>query len=107
MRSVPAQLLNGLREAPWPGNVRELQHYIERAVVTTKGAVLSCTDVVALGLKAAADLRSVSKGAKQHAEKARIIEALTDSKGSRVEAAKILKISRAGLYNKLREYDLT
>ena len=107
MRTVPAHVLHGLREAPWPGNVRELQHYIERAVVTTKGADLSCADVVALGLKTAADLRSVSKGAKQHAEKARIIEALTDSRGNRVQAAKILKISRAGLYNKLREYDLT
>ena len=107
MRTVPALVLHGLREAPWPGNVRELQHYIERAVVTTKGAVLSCGDVVALGLKTAADLRSVSKGAKQHAEKARIIEALRDSKGNRAEAAQILKISRAGLYNKLREYDLT
>lgn len=106
MRTVPAQVLHGLREAPWPGNVRELQHYIERAVVTTKGAALSCADVVALGLKTAPDLRSVSKGAKRHAEKARIIEALTDSRGNRVEAAKILKISRAGLYNKLREYDL-
>ncbi|HKR79978.1 MAG TPA: sigma-54 dependent transcriptional regulator [Nitrospira sp.] len=107
MRTVPTHVLHGLREAPWPGNVRELQHYIERAVVTTKGAVLSCADLVALGLKTAPDLRSVSKGAKQHAEKARIIEALTDSRGNRVEAAKILKISRAGLYNKLREYELT
>ena len=107
MRTVPARVLHGLSEAPWPGNVRELQHYIERAVVTTKGAVLSCAEVVAPRSKMVADLRSVSKGAKQHAEKARIIEALTDSRGNRVKAAKILKISRAGLYNKLREYDLT
>ena len=106
MRTVPAHVLHGLREAPWPGNVRELQHYLERAVVTTKGAVLSCADVVALGLKTAADLRSVSKGAKQHAEKARIIQALEDSQGNRAQAAKTLKISRAGLYNKMREYEL-
>ena len=103
----PAAVLYGLREAPWPGNVRELQHCIERAVVTTKGPALRCADVVALGLKTAADLRSVSKGAKTHAEKSRIIEALKDSRGNRAKAAKTLKISRAGLYNKLREYGLS
>jgi two-component system response regulator AtoC len=104
---VPAAVLQGLRDAPWPGNVRELQHCIERAVVTTKGDVLTCADVVGLGGKTPADLRTVSKGAKHHAEKMRIIEALKDSGGNRARAAKTLKISRAGLYNKLREYDLT
>jgi two-component system response regulator AtoC len=69
--------------------------------------MLSCADVVAPESKTTADLRSVSKGAKKHAEKARIIEALNDSQGNRAEAAKNLKISRAGLYNKLREYGLT
>jgi two-component system response regulator AtoC len=109
-RTVSPEVLRALTEAPWPGNVRELQHCIERAVVTTKGPGLNCADVAALGAKTAgtaADLRSVSKGAKKEAEKARIMQALHDSQGNRAEAAKNLKISRAGLYNKLREYDLT
>ena len=105
-RTLSAEALHALTEAPWPGNVRELQHCIERAVVTTKGALLSCADVV--GLKTASgDLRSVSKDAKKQAEKARIIQALECSQGNRAQAAKNLKISRAGLYNKLREYELT
>jgi transcriptional regulator with GAF, ATPase, and Fis domain len=107
VRTVPTAVLQGLREAPWPGNVRELQHCIERAVVTTKGDALKCADIAAVESKTAADLRSVSKGAKKLAEKARIIEALKESRGNRAQAAKSLKISRAGLYNKLREYDLT
>jgi two-component system response regulator AtoC len=49
----------------------------------------------------------VSKGAKKQAERARIIQALQDSEGNRAQAAKNLRISRASLYNKLREYDLT
>jgi two-component system response regulator AtoC len=108
MRTVPADVLHALTEAPWPGNVRELQHWIERAVVTTKSPVLTCSDMLGIGVNtaAAADLRSVSKGAKKHAEKARIIQALQASHGNRVQAAKHLKISRAGLYNKLREYEL-
>lgn len=107
-RTVSPDLLHVLREAEWPGNVRELQHCIERAVVTTKSHELNCADVVGTRglIVAPADLRSVSKGAKKQAEKARIIQALQDSRGNRAQAAKNLRISRASLYNKLREYDL-
>jgi two-component system response regulator AtoC len=106
-RKVSAEVLQALTGAPWPGNVRELQHWIERAVITTKGAALDCLDILGMNLeKPALDLRSVSKGAKKQAEKARIIQALKDSQGKRTQAAKSLKISRAGLYNKLHEYGL-
>jgi two-component system, NtrC family, response regulator HydG len=108
-RTVSPDVLHALTEAPWPGNVRELQHYIERAVVTTKGSALSCDDLLGGGPNstAAVDLRSVSKCAMRQAERARIIQALEESRGNRAKAAKNLKISRAGLYNKLREYDLS
>ena len=106
-RPVPPDVLHALTEAPWPGNVRELQHCIERAVVTTTGPTLTCADIVGIGSeKAPLDLRSVSKCAMKQAEKARIAQALRESHGNRAKAAKNLKISRAGLYNKLREYDL-
>ena len=108
-RTVSPEVLHSLTEAPWPGNVRELQHYIERAVVTTKGSALNCDDLLGKGppSTAAVDLRSVSKCAMRQAERARIIQALDESRGNRAKAAKNLKISRAGLYNKLREYDLS
>lgn len=106
-RHVSVDVLHALTEASWPGNVRELQHYIERAVVTTAGPELNCKDIVAMGSEPAAlDLRSVSRSAMKKAERARIIQALEQSHGNRVKAAKHLKISRAGLYNKLREYNL-
>ena len=108
VRIVPPELMHALTEAPWPGNVRELQHCIERAVVTTKGHRLTCSDILGLGPdKPALDLRSVSKCAMKQAERVRIIQALQESHGNRARAARILKISRAGLYNKLREYELT
>ena len=107
-RLIPADVLHALMEAPWPGNVRELQHCIERAVVTTKSPVLKCADILGVGVKATAvDLHSVSRGAKKQAEKARIIQALQASQGNRAQAAKSLNISRASLYNKLREYEVT
>ncbi len=107
VRHVSGDALHALTEGSWPGNVRELQHYIERAVVTTAGPELTCKDIVAMGSEPAAlDLRSVSRSAVKKAERARIIQALEQSHGNRVKAAKHLKISRAGLYNKLREYNL-
>jgi two-component system response regulator AtoC len=48
----------------------------------------------------------VSRGAAQQAERVRILEALQEAQGNRVKAARILKISRAGLYNKLKAYQI-
>lgn len=107
VRTVSAEVMHALTQATWPGNVRELQHYIERAVVTTTGPELSCSDIVALGSPpSGGDLRTVVRKASQQAERDRIVEALEETSGNRAKAAKLLKISRAHLYNKLREYGI-
>ncbi|MFO0706196.1 MAG: sigma-54 dependent transcriptional regulator [Nitrospira sp.] len=107
LRSVSPDVMHALKESAWPGNVRELQHYIERAVVTTVGPELTCGDIVSLGSSARPeDLRSVVRDAVSHAERSRIVEALRKTGGNRLRAAKLLKISRASLYNKLREYGI-
>jgi len=105
VRQVSPDVLRALSQAPWPGNVRELQHYLERAVVTTTGPELSCKDIVAMGSDLAEhDLRTVARGATRQAEHARILQALQQTGNNRAKAAKLLKISRASLYNKLRVY---
>ncbi len=107
VRQVSPNVMQALTQALWPGNVRELQHYIEREVVTTTGPALSCPDLVPAGSKSAEhDLRSVSRGAVMQAERMRIVQALQQAGGNRVKAAKLLKISRASLYNKLRDYNI-
>jgi two-component system response regulator AtoC len=106
-RIVLPEVMQALTQAPWPGNVRELQHYIERAVVTTAGPALSCPGLAPAEAQSAAhDLRSVSRGAATQAERMRIVQALQQAGGNRVKAAKLLKISRASLYNKLRDYNI-
>jgi two-component system response regulator AtoC len=108
VRQVSPDVMQALTQASWPGNVRELQHYIERAVVTTTEPALSCADLVAAGSKTAEhDLRSVSRGAVMQAERTRIVQALQQAVGNRVKAARLLKISRASLYNKLHQYDIS
>jgi two-component system, NtrC family, response regulator HydG len=107
LRTISPEVMQALTDATWPGNVRELQHYIERAVVTTTGPYLTCKDIVAMGSEPAGrDLRSVSRGAVKQAERARIIQALQQASDNRAKAAKLLKISRASLYNKLRLYQI-
>jgi two-component system response regulator AtoC len=107
IRHVSPDVMQVLVQAPWPGNVRELQHYIERAVVTTTGPELNCKDMVAMiSDPAAHDLRTVARGALHQAEHARILQALRQTVGNRTKAAKLLKISRASLYNKIRDYEI-
>jgi two-component system response regulator AtoC len=106
-RTVSPEVMQALTEATWPGNVRELQHWIERAVVTTTGPQVRCGDLVAMGSELAErDLRSVTRGAVKQAERARILQALQQADGNRAKTAKLLKISRASLYNKLHQYQI-
>ncbi len=112
VRVVTPEAMQALTEAPWPGNVRELQHLIERAVVTAPGPELRLE--LFLGRPSVAGtvtasypcLRTVVRTAVQSAERTRIEEALRQAAGKRALAARLLKISRAGLYNKLRTYHL-
>jgi two-component system response regulator AtoC len=107
VRHVAEKTMRALRDAPWPGNVRQLQHYVERAVVTTTGPWLVCDDLVSGGIVTEDEsLRSASREAVAQTERTRIIDALQQTAGNRLKAAKLLKISRASLYNKLRAYSI-
>ncbi|MEK7293739.1 MAG: sigma-54 dependent transcriptional regulator, partial [Nitrospirota bacterium] len=107
--TVTPEAMRALADAPWPGNARELQHAVERAVVTAQGSRLTAQDFLKPGEIVAAEeagLRSVARTAAQRAERTRIEQALHDAGANKVKAAKLLKISRAGLYNKLRAYGI-
>jgi two-component system response regulator AtoC len=104
---MPEKAMRALRDAPWPGNVRQLQHYIERAVVTTVGPSFLCDDLIEIGTDPEGEsLRSASREAVAQTERTRIVDALTKTAGNRLKAAKLLRISRASLYNKLRAYSI-
>jgi two-component system response regulator HydG len=107
IRTISPEVMQALTENSWPGNVRELQHYIERAVVTTTGPILARKDLVSLDSVAKdGDLRSATRGVVTQTERPRIVDALKKAGGNRSQAAKLLKISRASLYNKLRSYHI-
>ena len=52
------------------------------------------------------DLRTLVRGATRETERTRILQALQQASGNKLRAARALNISRATLYNKLRDYGL-
>ena len=88
----------------WPGNVRELENAIERAVILTKNSYIEAADLAQENLLTA---HSAPSGRSlKEVERERILNVLNETGGNRSETARILGISRATLYNKIREYEL-
>jgi two-component system, NtrC family, response regulator HydG len=110
LRDVTTDAMRALMNASWPGNIRELEHLIERAVVTTSGPQVTQAHLFGFNpsrtAQAETDLRTVARTAAQQAERTRIEEALRQASGNRSYAARLLKVSRANLYNKLRAYQI-
>ena len=86
----------------WPGNIRELRNVIEFALIDCKGGVVRLGDLPP-ELTAVSARRDVS-GRDAEAEKERIAAALKACDGRRDPAARMLGISRATLYRKLKAY---
>ncbi len=107
--TVDPEALRALSKYAWPGNVRELENLIERAVVICRHTVLRTTDFFDQKDRSSlnGDLNSVSQAARQVAERDHILQTLAKTKGDKTRAARLLKISRSSLYNKLRTYQIS
>ena len=89
----------------WPGNVRELEHAIEHAfVVTAKGEKVLSVD--SLPPEISSPDGTVVSPDKTEAgglnEKKMVENALAQANGNKSQTARILGITRAGLYKKMR-----
>ena len=78
---------------PWPGNVRELKSAVEHAVIRCRGSVIQSEDLP-------------PEIAPEGDEKTRILAALERVEGNRSRAARVLGISRATFYRRLKELDI-
>jgi len=104
------QALDVLAAHPWPGNVRELRNVLERVSALSDGARLTASDVANVlpgggagkgaALPNVATIRPLGE-ATADAERSAIRAALHVSGGNKSEAAKLLGISRAKLYDKI------
>ncbi len=109
-KGVQEDALQQLITYDWPGNVRELENRMERAVALAEGEWISLKD---LNFSKQANLKpsitstsSNSLLSLQEMEKNHILKVLESTKNNRSLAAKILKIDRKTLYNKLAEYQI-
>lgn len=108
LKTISLSALQLLRDAPWPGNVRELENAIERAVLLSPGAEISPA-VLFLSPQeeqSSQPLQQVKKAAQEVVEREKIRAVLFKTQGIRAHAAKLLGISRATLYSKLKQYNI-
>jgi two-component system, NtrC family, response regulator AtoC len=95
----------------WPGNVRELENSIERAIALGDGRAIDVNDLPPAIASASQD--TVSAGPVPPAstdlediERATIERVFEQVKGDKSLAGKMLGISRATLYRKLKRYNI-
>lgn len=106
IRGFDKKVMNIFKTYSWPGNVRELKNVIQRAVLITKGNLISSEHIPNRLLYDIDDNQSqeikitIGKELKE-VEKIVILKTIEYTKGNRTKAAKILGISRRALYNKL------
>ncbi len=103
---------NVLLNHDWPGNIRELKNTIERAVIFCKNDTISIEDFPDQYESVSKELKNSYSGSDSYFEsisnlnKKVIIDALTQSKGIKHKAAKLLNIDRKTLYNRMKKLGL-
>jgi two-component system nitrogen regulation response regulator GlnG len=134
-KSVSLDVLAALEHYHWPGNVRELENVIQRALVVAKGEAILLGDLPPeiLGRKAsggtaakpnsaiaatADDLPGLARALFHWArrdpkmkiipavERELVVEALKETKGNQVQAAKLLGITRATLRKRVDKFGI-
>jgi DNA-binding NtrC family response regulator len=116
---ISEPVLEIFRTYAWPGNIRELLNVIERALIVTSGAVILPEHLPVQFFSAAPETVSLASapaaiptGAEfdltiEAAERDQIRKALEAAGGKRMEAARLLGLSRRTLYRKLDKYGIT
>lgn len=102
VKGVSQEAMRLLMEYDWPGNVRELENVMERAMVITKGELITPEDLF-LPTSRKAEENPMSLEA---VEKAHILKVLNETGWNIQRSAQILGIDRTTLYHKIRRYGL-
>lgn len=99
--SIDAAALQRIEEYDFPGNVRELENMIERAIVIGNGKEIRLKD-----LPLEKDIISDSNDSLYEIEKKYVAQTLKKYDWNISRTAKVLKIDRVTLYNKIKKYKL-
>jgi DNA-binding NtrC family response regulator len=99
--SIEPAALKRLEQYDFPGNVRELENMIERAIVVGNGKEIRLKDLP-IGTATPGN----SADSLQELEKNHILQTLNKLDWNISRSAKLLKVDRVTLYNKIKKYNL-
>jgi len=111
---VTPAAMKSLLQYDWPGNVRELENCIARAITLGDGRTIDLADLppalrsetLEMGSTPAADAAALSTTALAEMERMTILRVFEQAHGDKALAGKMLGISRATLYRKLKRYNI-
>jgi two-component system response regulator AtoC len=110
---LSSSAMKALLAYDWPGNVRELENCLERAVALGDQRIIEVNDLPST--IAHAEIQAESPGTPEFSgratdlediERATIERVFSQVKGDKAVAGKMLGISRATLYRKLKRYNI-
>lgn len=103
--SVDKEAIRQLENNYWSGNLRELRNTIRRIVLFAPGPTITVADLPSF---TPTQFSTLPDELALHPvnEKAQIENALKIARGNKSQAAKLLKIDRKTLYNKMHQYQL-
>jgi two-component system response regulator AtoC len=111
---VTAAAMKSLLHYDWPGNVRELENCVARAVTLGDGKTIDVADLPPAirseqtdsGITTSPDAPNLSTTALAEMERMTILRVFEQANGDKALAGKMLGISRATLYRKLKRYNI-
>ncbi len=108
---ISSEAIDYLKSYSWPGNIRELENVIERAINLLDDDVSIMPKhlpekIINSKIKKYSLENNYLKDVVETIEKDLIMECIKKTGGNKKETAKILGLSRAGLYKKLNRYNL-
>ncbi len=117
LKRVSKEAMDILLSYNWKGNVRELENTIERALILSDGEFIGPEHISLIPQMGSAEslfnlipmdgsLEETSRAALRIAESERIKRALRETKGNKLKAAEVLRVSYKTLLTKIKEYNL-
>lgn len=116
------EALHAMQTHDWPGNIRELENCVERFSITLAGKAISLSDLGECGIHGSGQAMEKAEKAPPEArtaifpldldrqledvERSLILQALEQTRGVQVKAARILGISERSMWHRIKKFDI-
>jgi PAS domain S-box-containing protein len=104
IKGLSEEALHTMLDYSWPGNIRELQNALQYAFIKCKGETLLVEHLPPEIISFLSNNALPKYERKGRLNTVQVKKALEKTKGSKIQTAKLLKVSRATLYRFLQEH---